>query len=155
MRVELGGNGLEKIDGAELGSAGRPDALRDLSRRVLIVEDDPPLAENLCEIVELSGYDAFSVPSGEAALLEIVRDPIDFIVTDHRLPGMSGAALLFAVRSLGRKIPAVITTAWISDDAAETASGSGLTDVMTKPIDIEALIAVLHRALGPATPRPR
>jgi DNA-binding NtrC family response regulator len=126
----------------------RPDSSPARPYRVLIVDDDKPLAENLCEIVEMSGYGALAVPSGEAALAAVVQKPVDFIVTDHWLPGMSGAALLLAVRSLGKRIPAVITTAWIADDAAETAWRSETTEVMSKPIQIERLLSVIRRALG-------
>ena len=116
---------------------------------MLIVEDHEPLAENLCEIVAMLGYDARAVPSAEAALVEIVQEHVDFIVTDHRLPGMSGAALLLAVRSLGKRIPAVMTTAWVVDEPTETAWHSEMTEVMSKPIDIEGLLLVIRRTLGP------
>lgn len=140
---------LSAVAGAELGQARRPDSSRGFLRRVLVVEDHEPLAENLCEIIEQCGYDALAVPSAEAALEAMVQEPFDFIVTDHHLSGMSGAALLLAVRSLGKRIPAVITTAWIADDATETAGGSAMTDVMSKPLDIEAFLSVIRRALGP------
>ncbi len=137
------------VAGPEIDEARRPDSSRTCSPRVLIVEDDQPFAENLCEIVEMFGYDATAVPSAEAALLTIVREPIDFIVTDHRLPGMSGAALLFAVRSLGKRIPALITTAWIADEPTETAWRSGMTEIMSTPMDLEGLHSAIRRALGP------
>jgi DNA-binding NtrC family response regulator len=151
MRVALGGLVLRAAGGvgAELDHPRRPDSSRACPRRVLIVDDNRILAENLCEIVELSGYDALAVPSAEAALAAIIREPVDFILTDHWLPGTSGAALLLAVRSLGKRIPAVLTTAWIADDPTETAGRSGMTEVMGKPIDIEAFLSVIRRALGP------
>lgn len=136
------------IAGPETGLARRPDGSATGSPRVLIVEDDQALSDNLREILEMFGYETQAVPCAESALVEIGRAPVDFIVTDHRLPGMNGAALLLAVQSLGRRIPAVITTAWIADEATENAVQTSMTVVMTKPIDIEGLLSVIRRALG-------
>jgi len=113
-------------------------------RRVLVVEADPSLSENLQEIVELVGCETVAVPSAEAALAEIGAARVDFIVTAHRLPGMSGAALLGAVRSAGRAIPSAMTT-WIADEETEDAHESGLTDVLSKPIDIPRLLSLIGR----------
>lgn len=134
-----------------------PDACAEADttpRRVLVVENDPSLAENLQEIVEIFGYQTIAVPSAEAALAEIGAGRVDFIVTAHRLPGMSGAALLGAVRSAGKAIPSVMTT-WIADRETEEACQSGLTEVLSKPIDIPRLLSLIRRSPGPATPRPR
>lgn len=120
--------------------------------RVLIVEDDPPLAENLQEIVELLGYQTVVVPSAEAALTEICERRVDFIVTDHRLPGMSGAAFLRSLRATGRTIPSVMATAWIADPEADEAAQGGLMEVLGKPIDIPHLLSLLRTTLGPTTP---
>ena len=149
MGVEPGEIGLPAAVAAELGHPDRRDSSVALLHRVLIVEDDAALAENLCEIVNLAGYDAVAVPSAEAALSAILGEPIDFIVTDYHLSGMNGAALLLAVGALGRRIPAVLTTAWMAHGGGETDAVSGGTDIMTKPVDIEALLAVLRRELGP------
>lgn len=154
MRVEPGNALTAEVAGPEIVHA-RPDSARTSPRRVLIVEDDQSLAENLCEIVEMLGYDACAVPSAEAALVEIVQEHVEFIVTDHRLSGMSGAALLLAVRSLGKRIPAVITTAWVADEPIGTAWHSGMTEVMSKPMDIEGLLWVLRKTLGPPPVRSR
>jgi CheY-like chemotaxis protein len=122
-------------------------------RRVLIVEADASLAENLQEIVEIFGCETVAVPSGEAALAEVAARRVDFIVTAHRLPGMSGAALLRALRSAGKAIPSAMT-AWIADPETEEASQSGLTEVLSKPIDIQGLLALIRRSPGPGSSRP-
>jgi two-component system response regulator AtoC len=111
-------------------------------RRVLVVEADPSLAENLREIGEIHGCETVAVPSAEAALAEIATGRIDFIITGHRLPGMSGTAMLRALRSTGRLIPSVMTT-WISDQETEDAHQSGLTEVLSKPIDIPRLLSLI------------
>jgi CheY-like chemotaxis protein len=123
-------------------------------RRVLVVEGDPSLAENLQEIVEIFGHETVTVPSAEAALAEVDAGRFDFIVTAHRLPGMSGAALLGALRSAGKTIPSAMTT-WISDQETEDACQSGLTEVLSKPIDIPRLLSLILRSPAPGISRPR
>ena len=122
-------------------------------RRVLVVEDDPSLAENLQEIIESFGCETIAVPSAEAALAEIGARHVDFIVTAHRLPGMSGAALLHALLSAGKAIPSAMTT-WIADQETEDACQSGLTEVLSKPIDIPRLLSLIRRAPGPGASPP-
>ncbi|HVV48353.1 MAG TPA: response regulator [Polyangia bacterium] len=139
--------------GALTVGAGLTDQLStgQTARRVLIVEDDPALAENLQEIIGMLGHEAVAVPSAEAALAEIDEHHVDFILTDHRLPGMSGAALLRALRTTGRTIPSIMATAWIADPDADEASQAGLTEVLSKPIDIQRLLSLIRAALGPAS----
>jgi two-component system response regulator GlrR len=126
----------------EPDAPAEPDTTR---RRVLVVEADPSLAENLQEIVELFGCETIAVPSAEAALAELGAGRVDFIVTGHRLPGMSGAALLRLVQSAGKAIPSVMTT-WIADQETEDAHQSGLTEVLSKPVDIPRLLSLLGRS---------
>jgi CheY-like chemotaxis protein len=136
-----------------LATVAVPDTEADAApRRVLVVEDDPSLAENLQEIVEIFGCEPVAVPSAEAALAEIGARRVDFIVTAHRLPGMSGAALLAALRSAGRTIPSAMTT-WIADQETEDAFQSGLTEVLSKPIDIPRLRSLIRRSPGPGISR--
>lgn len=115
--------------------------------RILFVEDNVSLGENLCEIVGISGYDAAAVTCAEAALAEIATKRVDLVVTDHRLPEMTGASLLTTLRSIGNRLPAVIVTEWVSDDAAETARRTG-TEVLSKPIDIKRLLSVIEKQLA-------
>ena len=135
---------------AHFGESGRTDhrAPREaFLGRVLIVEDDLPLGENLCEIIGMCGYEAVALPSAEAALAEIGSRSVGFIVTDNRLPGMSGAALLLALRSTGRAIPSVITTAWIVEAEAEYVVELGLTELLPKPVDIARLLSLIRGGL--------
>lgn len=114
--------------------------------RVLVVEDDAALRDNLCEIVALDPADeALGVGSAEAALFEIGRARPDIIITDQRLPGMTGTQLVQTLRDRGLEIPAVIITQWIDDEEMETASQIGGTEVLRKPIDTAAFMASLRR----------
>ena len=117
--------------------------------RILIVEDDVHLADNLRELVELLGYHAIALTSAEEALVEVAEARVDFVVTDLRLPGMSGAEFLISLRALGKNIPSVITTAWILDAEAEAFSHSNETEILSKPIDIQRLVSLMRGALEP------
>jgi signal transduction histidine kinase len=111
--------------------------------RILVVEEDPLLRDNLCEIVSLAGHEPIGVQSAEEALAEIARMPADLVVVDQRLPDMTGAGLLETLHSRGSRIPAIILTGFIDDEAARAAERLGIARLAAKPSDIAALLASL------------
>lgn len=124
--------------------------------RILVVEDDVSLGENLCEILDLFGYVPVAVRSAEEALVELATSPIDLILTDFRLPSMNGSDLLARLRSLGHAIPAVLMSDWRADDAEEILRSD--VECVAKPLDIAGLLSSISRLLSGSTtcaPPPR
>ncbi|MEP6651934.1 MAG: response regulator, partial [Myxococcales bacterium] len=80
-------------------------------RAVLIVDDNVALAANIGEVLESAGYVVEIAASAEEALLSAFSGQVAFIVTDYRLPGLTGAELIVSVRMRGQKIRAVIISA--------------------------------------------
>lgn len=115
--------------------------------KVLFVDDEPRVLEALERSLRIAGvgWETRFVTSGEAALLELERSPFDVIVTDMRMPGMDGAALLAAV---SERAPAVVRIV-LSGQAEE---GSALRVVrvahqfLAKPCDAKTLRNVVERA---------
>jgi CheY-like chemotaxis protein len=91
-------------------------------RRVLVVDDNLGLAENLAELVELRGHSAVVATSAEAALAEASAHPPDVLVTDYRLPGMSGAGLVRRLREAGIHAVAIVISAFTDDETIDDAS---------------------------------
>jgi CheY-like chemotaxis protein len=118
------------------GDAGRA--------RVLVVAEDSSLRDNLCEMVTMAGHEPIGVPSAEAALIEIAAKAADFVVTDQRLPNMTGVGLLETLRSWGNSIPAVIISAWSDYEAADGARRLGTVKLVTRPSDIADVLASLR-----------
>jgi CheY-like chemotaxis protein len=121
-------------------------------RRYLVIDDNRPLAENLAEIIEGRGDAVVEVVhSGQDALVRLGRVAFDAAVTDMRMPGLAGAALVQAMRSLDLQLPIVLLTAYSSDAELEQARGHGILGVLPKPVPIDALLALLAGASRAAT----
>ena len=111
--------------------------------KILLVDDELALAENVAEILAAAGHEADVATSAEEALvhLRIGAAATDLLVTDYRLPGASGADLIRAVRSLGNRIPALVMTAYSDDEIAESAMSAAAADILGKPVDFERLLS--------------
>jgi DNA-binding response OmpR family regulator len=112
---------------------------------VLVVDDNHELAENIAEILGLHGYAAAVATSGEEALPRALADSPDLLVTDFRLPGMSGAELVRRLRQQLRGLRAVVMSAY-TDDSTVAAARSAGADFIPKPVDMGELSRFLSAA---------
>ena len=119
------------------------------SPRILLVDDEHQVSRMLRTSLELSrqNYTVIDVPSGEEALLELARGPVDLLVADIRLPGISGLELLEKVRQLNPKARAIIVTGHPTEEAREKADSLGVIAFLTKPIRTSYFLEAVHRAL--------
>jgi DNA-binding response OmpR family regulator len=106
--------------------------------RVLIVDDNVALAENIAEILESGGYATEVAASAEEALTRAVTHPISVVITDFRLPGISGADLVRRLRRDRKSLPALVISAYSDDVTMDDARDAG-ADFMAKPVNFLAL----------------
>jgi DNA-binding response OmpR family regulator len=122
--------------------------------RILVVEDEPRLAEILRLYLERDGHRVTVVGDGRAAIEVVDRDPVDLVVLDLMLPGVSGEAVLGAVRERGNT-PVLIASAKRSDLERISGLRMGADDYLAKPFNPHELTArvaaVLRRSAGPGT----
>jgi two-component system, response regulator PdtaR len=118
------------------------------ARRYLIVDDNRAFAENLAEILGDGGDDATiaTTPSEALALLRSRHGDYDALVTDMRLPEMSGAELVRRARELDPGLPAIVVSAYASSLQAAIVHQAGLVGILPKPVPIVALLGVLAKA---------
>jgi DNA-binding NtrC family response regulator len=109
-----------------------------VQRRILIIDDNLGLAENIAEILEMHGYLTEVATSAEEALSKVGPPPPDVVVTDYRLPGIDGASLLRRLSGMGVRVNAVVISAFTDDDTIEDAKSAGAA-FLAKPVDFEAL----------------
>jgi DNA-binding response OmpR family regulator len=107
-------------------------------RRILIIDDNVGLAENIAEILELQGYTTEVATSAEEALSMVGPPPPDVVVTDYRLPGITGAGLVRQLREQGIPVSAIVISAFTDDVTIEDARSAGATFV-PKPVDFGVL----------------
>ncbi len=112
---------------------------------LLIVEDEQT-ARNLCsEIAVAAGMAVQSAPSAEEALELLEKFPVDILLTDLKLPGLSGMALLQKVREQHPDVAVVVLTQFGSVESAVEAMRLGAADYVTKPFHIDELRRKLER----------
>jgi len=114
--------------------------------RILIVEDDAPLAEMLVEMFGKEGYDARAVSDGAHAL-EALDDSYDLVLTDLVMPRIGGIDLLKKVREKTDRTDVIVMTSYGTIDSAVEAMRLGAADYVTKPFTPEVLLLHVERAL--------
>ena len=116
-------------------------------KRVLVVDDERRARRVLQIMLEQNGLESVAADSGEEALQLFQQERIDLVLTDLRMPGMSGLDLLRQLRSLDPELPVILMTAYGTVESAVEAMKLGAVDYILRPIDIGAVEAVVKRAL--------
>lgn len=111
--------------------------------QILIVDDEPLIRKSLYEILRIDGYHVQMAASGEEALGLLEKNKIDIVVTDLKLPKISGLQLLQEVKSRNPKAEVILITGYGSIESAVDAMKKGAFDYITKPInDTEIKITI-------------
>ena len=115
-------------------------------KRFLVVDDNAAFAENLAEILRDGGAEVSVAESGAAAL-ELARAArFDALVTDMRMPVMSGARLVHEILRVDPGLPAIVVTAYTGESDLRAAREEGLLSVLPKPVPLERLTDLLGKA---------
>ncbi|MBK8905063.1 MAG: response regulator [Anaerolineaceae bacterium] len=119
------------------------------AKQILVVDDHFEMLEFLRSMLELSNQDCevLAVPSAEEGLLELRRAQFDLLITDVRLPGMSGFDLVRRVKALGREMPVIMITAYSSNQGRKEAADLGVYRYFQKPLDTDSVLTAVHTAL--------
>lgn len=115
---------------------------------ILIVEDEKNLRCVLAAVLNAEGFSALEAGDGEQALALLESTQPALVLTDQRLPGLSGTELLRKMKELYPEIPVIITTAYGEIEQAVEAIKAGAEHYLTKPVDEGELIALIRQALG-------
>jgi two-component system, NtrC family, response regulator AtoC len=114
---------------------------------VLIVDDDAAVGAVLGALLRQAGLSPHHELSGERALMALEQRPFDAVITDVRMPGIDGRALLARLRRGWPDLPVVMLTAHASVGLAVEAMKAGAVDFVQKPFDREELLFVVRKAL--------
>jgi DNA-binding NtrC family response regulator len=114
--------------------------------RVLLVDDETIFTRNISKLLKNRGYQITAVNSGDAAIRELEQNPVDVIVLDLKMPGMDGIATLKEIIKLGLFAETLILTGHGSIDSALDAMKLGAYDYLTKPCEIDELVAKIEAA---------
>ena len=114
---------------------------------ILLVDDDPLLRGSLAEDLGAHAHEVAVAETGAHALAFLERLPIDLLLTDLRLPDLTGVALLHEVRARTPEVQVIIMTAFGDIPTAVKAIQDGAYHFLPKPFDLEELHPILARAL--------
>ncbi|CAN5732976.1 sigma 54-interacting transcriptional regulator [soil metagenome] len=110
-----------------------------MAERILVVEDEKTLCTNVARYLSRAGYTVTAVESGRAALSELARTTFDLVITDLRLPDLSGLDVLDHVRATSPESFVLIMTAYASVESAVEALRRGAHDYVLKPLSLADL----------------
>ncbi|MEW6025514.1 MAG: sigma-54 dependent transcriptional regulator [Pseudomonadota bacterium] len=116
-----------------------------MSFTLLIAEDDLAQARLLARVASEVGFDTVLVHDGNAARVELRGGTPDALFTDLRLPGADGLELISAVRELDAAMPVILATGFATAHNTVEAFHLGVTDVLLKPLELDALRMTLKR----------
>lgn len=115
------------------------------ARRVLIIDDNVSFAENIAEILQIGGHLTDIAASAEEAFPMALQSEPDVVVTDYRLPGISGVDFIKTFRRLRTGLLAVVVSASTDEHTLNESRDAGAT-FMAKPIDFELLTRLVREA---------
>lgn len=120
------------------------------SPHILVVEDELHLATGIKYNLEAEGYRVTTVKDGPSALrvFEEAHPPVDLVILDLMLPGMSGYAVCESLRNLGNHLPILILSARTLSEDRTRGFDVGANQYMTKPFDLEELLSRVKNLLG-------
>ncbi len=125
-----------------------------MSTRILIVDDEMRYRELYTHILDSGGFKTQAAASAEEALAIIQQDVPAMVVTDVRMPGASGIELLRMARKEHPALPFLLVTAYADVRDAVSAMRLGAVDYLSKPVDLDELLAAVRDAVGIHTDLP-
>jgi two-component system response regulator PilR (NtrC family) len=130
-----------------------PAPIESRCGRILVVDDERSMRELLQIVLRREGHHVRLAGDGRSAVAELEREPVDVLISDIKMPGMSGVDVLREAKRLDPDIVGIMVTAYATTDTAVEALRLGAYDYLTKPFDVEELKAKVRNALERRTLR--
>jgi FixJ family two-component response regulator len=118
---------------------------------VFVVDDNPSVRKSLSRLLAAAGYTVEAFASAREFLTRVPSDGPCCLVLDVRMPGLTGIELQAALAAAGRRMSIVFVTGHVDVPMSVKAMKGGAVDLLTKPIDREALLAAIVRAVAKDT----
>jgi len=118
----------------------------NLSKNVLVVDDEPKILEVVSALLESKGFSVFSAENGQQALKIFNRENIALVILDLMMPEMSGEEVCAAIRKKSR-VPIIMLTAKVEETDIVEGLGIGADDYVTKPFGLKELYARVEAVL--------
>lgn len=119
----------------------------DTEKKLLVIDDEPAIREGVRRILESNAYTVETFASGHAALERIREEAFDLVITDLKMPGLSGTDVLKAIKEIHPDLPVIFITGYSSVDNAVEVMKLGAVDYIAKPFTPEEMLKVIKTAL--------
>jgi signal transduction histidine kinase/CheY-like chemotaxis protein len=123
------------------------DDVEAKSARILIVDDDAGVRTYVCEILTMRGYECLQAEDGAAGLDFLAREPVDLLIVDYAMPGLSGAEVARAALAARPGLPIIFASGYADSAALEAALGQP-AQLLRKPFDSQTLESRVATALA-------
>src|SRR5262245_16170179 len=118
-----------------------------MTKRILIVDDDPTMREAMNETLSATGYDTVQCADGESAERVVRAGGIDLVITDIRMPGIDGLELLKRTKAADEAPPVIVISGHATVPEAVEAMKHGAYDLLVKPFSYRELTSLVEAAL--------
>ncbi|MDY0301624.1 MAG: sigma-54 dependent transcriptional regulator [Trichlorobacter sp.] len=117
------------------------------AKKLLVIDDEPAIREGVRRILESESFAVETYGSGQAALERIKQERFDLVITDLKMPGISGMDVLKSIKDIHPDLPVVFITGYSSVDNAVEVMKLGAVDYIAKPFTPEDMLKVIKTAL--------
>jgi PAS domain S-box-containing protein len=130
-----------------------PSALPFRRGRVLVIDDEPEIAELLQDILTSEGHTVKTAMNGSDGVKLAALSEYDMVITDLGMPDLSGWEVARRIREAVPTLPVVLVTGWAASIDDDEVRRAGIAEVVQKPFDIEAVLEVTARVLSSGSDR--
>lgn len=116
-------------------------------KKLLVIDDEPAIREGVRRILESESFQVETFSSGHAALERIKQESFDLVITDLKMPGISGMDVLRSIKEIQPDLPVIFITGYSSVDSAVEVMKLGAVDYIAKPFTPDEMIKVIKTAL--------
>jgi nitrogen regulation protein NR(I) len=115
--------------------------------RILLIEDDPGIRDTVQQVLAEEGHDVTVEKRGDDGLARAAHETFNVVITDLRLPGLSGLDLVRQLRVVRPRLPIILVTAYGTTETAIEATKSGAYDYLLKPFGMPTLLELVRKAI--------
>ena len=125
---------------------------KDNPPSILVIDDDPDMRQVLSDFLQRSGYRVVEAANGQEGIFAAESEPIDAVILDKEMPGMSGLDVLSFFRRLRPRLPIIFITAFGGRDDEDESRRRGAWLYIEKPFRVAAVIEAVQSVLERSAP---
>jgi CheY-like chemotaxis protein len=124
------------------------DDKKTMTRKILVVDDEPYVCEAIKMVLELDGHDVVAAGNGADALALFQSQPFDLLITDYSMPGMKGDELAAAAKLHNPKLPIIMISAYVEKLTGEGKPLVNINELVAKPFRLDDIKQAMQRVLN-------